>query len=432
MASSLSRASLFCSLLALAPGCGDSSGEGGAGGGGGGVGLEAPDRVCIDNSLLATVPPAGLQIAFRVLDDNGDPVRELVTGPDSTGDVLIINDEKGIPFGQGNEGDSVSSLGPPSNMEIYSALVLDMSDSIFEANLVDEVIDGARAYVKEVVENGDPAFPHEVVIIAFGRPELVEIIQPFTSDTDELYGALEVLRSSESRGTTDLYGAYLMGIDNLDLAGSEDAVIERFLVLISDGAHEAGATEVLREIALAAKHNSLSTKFTIGVQGNYDPCALEELAGRPDGGCKNPLKGCREGITCTPNTEPPPSCTQFQDNVEGSALTEAFAGFAERVAGISKSNYAVGVCTPVAIGSSSVTIRVNVDGAEDAETLPYSTKNPNILTGAVNECDPEVVKNFELPPEPEGGAGGGGVGGAGGAGGSGGAGGVGGTGGTGG
>ena len=221
------------------------------------------------------------------------------------------------------------------------------------------------------------------------------------------------------------------GIDELDFAGSSDAVIERFLVLISDGAHEAGATEILRGYALDAKHSSLSTKFTIGVKGNYDPCALEELAGRPDGGCKNPLKGCREGITCSPDSPAPPSCTQFQNDVEGGGLTDAFAGFAERVAGISRSNYAVGVCTPVAIGSSSVTIRVNVDGAQDSETLPYGTNDPE-LTGAVNECDPEVVKNFEAPPDPVGGSGtgGGGTGGAG-TGGTGGAG-TGGTGGTGG
>src|SRR5690606_9899221 len=52
------------------------------------------------------VPPAGIQVGFRVLDCNGDPIQSLASE-----DLHVINDEKGTPFGTGGEGGGVSDLG---------------------------------------------------------------------------------------------------------------------------------------------------------------------------------------------------------------------------------------------------------------------------------------------------------------------------------
>lgn len=394
------------SSLGLA--CGDSSGTGGtAGSGGAGAGQSGPDRICIDSDQLYIVPPAGLQLRFRVLDDNGEAVREL--RPD--GDVTILNDETGLEFDAGDEGKAISSLGTPSDLELYSILVLDMSDSIVNNNNQDKVIDGARAYIEQVLENGSGEYPHNVALVVFGRPDSISLLQDFTASTDELLGALENLRGSESLGTTDLYQAYMTALAYLDeQAFGTTGVTERLIVLISDGAHEAGGAATLREQALAMKNASGATKLTIGIQGNYDACALEELAGAPAGKCVNSLKGCREGITCTTEVPPPVSCTQFQADVAPDELEEAFRKFAERAEGIARSNYAVGVCTPVALGKSSVTIRVDVDGAKASTTLPYGTE---FLDGNLADCNAEEVK--EATPPPLGGAGGaGGAGGMGG------------------
>jgi len=175
--------------VGLAGACGDDGATGGAGGSG--AGSSGPDKVCIDRATLAPVPPAGLKVTFRVLDGFGDPVRPL---DGSNGkDIVILNDEKGTPFGTGNEGDAVSDVGVVSEVQIYSALVLDMSDSIFNAGVVDDVIDGAITFVNSVVVNADPNFRHNVAIIAFGAPEQLEIIQDFTDDGSVLLSQLEGL-----------------------------------------------------------------------------------------------------------------------------------------------------------------------------------------------------------------------------------------------
>lgn len=435
------------SLSGLAAGCGDSSGEGGGGGGGNGAGLSDPGRICIDNATIATVNDetsdtlqAGLQIRFRVLDGNGDPVRPLDTSAEST-DISIINNETNIPFGAGDEGDSISAAGPPSALELYSVLVLDMSHSIFQNGLEDDVLDGARAYITEALNNAPEGVSHKIAIFAIGSPDSEkQISTDFTSSGMELGGNLDTLRNDGDRGTTDLYTSYILALrfleDNTPAANSKDLVVERFLVMISDGSHEAGNGAALRELALTEKALSPSTKIAIGLAGNLSPCALEELAGRPESDCQNPLAGCREGLSCNPETAAPASCTQYIPDVEGADIAEVFQTVATRALGIADSNYQVAVCTPVALGNSSLTLVIDVDGAQDAETLAYDA---DALSGNVQKCDPNAINGFEIPvgeggggagggPEGGGGAGGGDAGGGGaGTGGSGGAGGAGGA-----
>ncbi len=392
---------------AAAASCDDTAGS--AGTGGSGAGLSGPERICIDKTSLVGVPPAGLKIGFRVLDGFGEPVRALDTAGGK--DLQIINDEKGTPFGQGNEGDSVSDVGVVDEVQLFSVLVLDMSDSIFNGGVVGDVVDGAQAFVQQVVTNAPAGFKHNVAIIAFGQPSLIELVQDFSQDPGTLNAALEALRTSESRGTTDLYEAYISGLNLVDSMGDEDAVVERFVVLLTDGTHEAGAGEALRALALAAKRESPANKYVIGIRGTYDTCGLEELAGAPPT-CTGELYGCREGITCSPDTAPPPSCTQFQADVDPAALSSAFQKIGERAAGVARSNYVVGVCTPIALGGSSVTIRVDVDGAKDSEKLDYVVSELG-LTGAIQNCNAQEVKDTDVTSQGGGGSGGGGGGGGG-------------------
>jgi hypothetical protein len=406
-------------------GCDETGGTGGAGGGGVG-GYDPPRKICLDKTSLQLVPPAGLKIGFRVLDDLGSPVRPLTFPATGQGDVTVINDAKGLPFGASNEGDSVSGLGTASELELYSVLVLDFSDSIVNQGLLPKVLEGARAYVAETVTKPDAQFKHKVAIVIFGKPESIILVQDFTNDDAALETTLGDLADSDGLGTTDLYDAYISSLNLVDLQGSSDAVVERFLVLISDGTHEAGAEEFLRGQAMAAKKASPATKYTIGIRGDYDACKLEELAGAPESDCGDGLRGCREGLLCDPAAPQPPSCTQFQPDVDQDALAAAFQDIAARAAGIARSNYVVGVCTPVALGTSSVTVKVDVDGAVDQATLPY---NANKLTGDLANCDATEVRDTMTTSTTTGsgggggggvGGGGGGVGGAGGGGGAGG------------
>ncbi len=398
--------------LALATACSDDSadGSGGAGGAGSGsgAGSSLEGGICIDRAgPLRIVEPAGLQLKFRVLDANGDPIRPLVAG-----DTTVINNEKGTPFGEGNEGESVSDVGDVADIEIYSVVALDLSDSIFDAGVDGDVIEAARAYVQATVVDAEPGVRHKVIFLAIGRPEATEFLMTdFSEDENELFGVLENARNAGSRGTTALYNAYLAGLNELEQRGDDTtAVVERFLVLVTDGTHEAGGEAVLREAALEAKHVSTATIYTVGIQGNYDACRLEELAGRGATPCSAPSRGCREGALCT-DTEQPPSCTQFFPEVDPAQLSDAFEQVAARVAGIARSNYAVGICTPVAQGLSSVTLQVAVDGKGDQTTLGYCARGTTecdapsgfcacnaLLTGELGACNAGDVRTAALEP----------------------------------
>lgn len=424
----LSSALLGSSFLAAGglAGCGDDTG--GEGGGGGSTGSGSiQGRLCIDRVTPAgIVPPAGVKVGFRVLSEYGEPLRPLV--PE---DVVVYNDEKGTPFGSGSEGDAVSDVAPIDEVELYSVLALDFSSSIVNNGVVDDMIDGAQAYVDAVVSKPEAKFKHNVAIVIFGTPDETGIALEFTQDASTLLARLEQLRSQPSLGSTDLYGAYVRSLEYLLDQGGTAGVVERFLVLLTDGTHEAGNAAARREAALTLKRSAPATIYTIGVQGNYDACGLEELAGRGASTCGSPLGGCREGLLCNANSPPPPSCPQFISQVDPAALEGAFQSIAERAAGISRSNYEIAVCTPVAIGSSSLTLEVTVDRARDTEVVPYSARD---LNGAVQSCDPQDVLEAEPLPGTGGGGGGGGsatttttssgAGGAGGAGGGGGAGGA--------
>jgi von Willebrand factor type A domain/FG-GAP-like repeat len=351
-----------------------------------GASQAAPASLCIEAKPVSVVPPAGLQARFRVVDCDGNPVR-----PVEASDVSVINDEKGVPFGQGGEGDSVSGVGQNSNIELYSVLVLDLSNSIHDAGALDAVIDGARAFVKETVTTPPGNLKHNVAIIAFGRPSLVTLEADFTQDDTALNAKLEELREGPPRGTTDLYGAYQLALDIVSATGTDtDAVVERFVVLLTDGTHEAGDEANLRKQALAAKHATNATIFTMGIQGTYDACRLEELAGR--GGSGTAKLGCREEAACT-GSSAPASCTQFFPGVSQTAIDTTFQNIAQRAVGLARSNYVVGICTPVSLGNPTLTIKVDVDGVSDEVQTPYAVAG---LDGDVNACDAAEIQQGTL------------------------------------
>ena len=130
------------------------------------------DSKCIridrtDNPMI--IPPAGVKATFRVLACDGSPVRELTNN-----DVKVINDEKGEPFGTGMEGGGVSDIGVPTDFGLFSVLALDMSDSIFNSGSVNNVIDGALTFIKELVTDAPEGLKHKVALIAFGRPDATQ------------------------------------------------------------------------------------------------------------------------------------------------------------------------------------------------------------------------------------------------------------------
>ncbi|TPV96656.1 MAG: VWA domain-containing protein [Myxococcales bacterium FL481] len=335
--------------------------EPGTGDGGDHVAPVAFDFDCltIDRVQEPTIiPPAGLQVGFRVLDCEGDPIGTI---PPSS--FRVINDVKGEPFGAGYEGGSVSGLGLPSDYAVHTVLALDLSQSIHSSDAVDEMVDGALAFIDRLRAYAGDETHHELALTVFGRPETFELIVDFTTDYDQLIEALEQLRDGPSLGSTDLYGAYMRAVDLVTQRGTDVELTERFVVLMTDGTHEAGDETAMRQQALALKASHPDLNFySIGIDGAYDAERLEELA----------------------------STSENFVHVSGSGeLTKAFTEVAYRLAAAAHSNYAIGVCTPVSLGDDvSLTIEINLDTASGGNaaatvTVPYPVDE---LTGDLGAC----------------------------------------------
>lgn len=326
-----------------------------------GVEENAPERDTIDCLTLdrldgLLVPPAGVAVGFRVRDCDGAAVRKL-----QPSDIVVINDEKGEPFNASSEGGAVSEPGVITDVELYSVLTLDFSESIFAAGAAEDVVDGAIAYIDATLVKPDYPVDHKIAIIAFGAPDRVELIVDFTDDPNELQRALSRAIDDGSRGTTDLYDAYIDALTLVGEQGSPDAIVEKIVVVMTDGTHEAGNDSVLRPAALEARAASDATIYAIGIEGDYDSEALSELASAP--GNFIPVSAAAD-------------------------LGAAFEDASQRALALAQSNYVVGVCTPIALGAPSLTLQVTLDGTTAADSISYDATQ---LNGHIEECDANKV-----------------------------------------
>ncbi len=330
------------------------------------------NKLVIDKVRSKLHPPAGIQVTFRVLDYQGYPVRPLADT-----DVKVINDEKKEPFGAGQEGGGASKPGKPSTFELYSVLALDMSDSIFKNQALDDMLAGAHSFVDKLVTEPEEAMKHKVAIVVFGRTEKIQVVQEFTDNPTKLHGVLDKLATADSLGTTNLYGAYMKAIEVVETAGSDADLVERTVVILTDGTHEAGDEKLMRKQALAAKKESIKgygTNFiSIGIRGAYDEGKLRELASHDE---------------------------YFVMAENADALNAVLVEVAKRVDAIAHSNYQVGICTPVEMGQPSLTIEVTVDDMSGSYTLNYPTEDPTEdLTGDITKCLPEEIAAKKPPKE---------------------------------
>ncbi|HWB78397.1 MAG TPA: vWA domain-containing protein [Nannocystaceae bacterium] len=316
------------------------------------------DCIAIDRIYAGSVAPSGVQVRFRVLGCDGEPVPRIATDR-----IHVTNLETGGPFEP--EGGATALPGAPAASELYTVLVLDMSSSIFEAGAEDDVLAAAAKFIERHVETAPPGYVRKVAIIQLGRTSQVRLVRSFTADVQLLYASLEALAAGGPLGSTDLYGAYLLGLETLARAGSTE-LVERSMLLVTDGVHEAGDTEELRAEALAAKDASDARIFTLGIRGDYDTTRLIELASTP---------------------------TSFISITAIDELLATFERVGERLQALADSNYVVGVCTPVSRGGPHLRVDVELDSAAADFTVAYQ---PYGLVGDTLGCEPAEVAGLVL------------------------------------
>ena len=306
---------------------------------------------------------AGLQLAFSVAMSDGTPPPRLLSH-----NIEVINDEVGEDFGDSTEGGSRSELGISADIRLLTVFVLDFSDSIFHADVQDRIQSGVDKYLQALmVKANDDADDlriikenHEIAIVQLGRTEKVEVVLEFTNDATKVGQTVEEMVATGGLGTTNLYSGYILGVNMAEHEAVSTELVERAVVLITDGTHQAGNEAALRTEALQTRDQSIVDIFTIGVEGDYNKEKVSELASRPE--------------------------YFYETTVDG--VSGEFQKIAAGVVELARRNYVVGICTPVDIGSPTLTIRVSRGDLFATETLSYSTHS---LDGNTTECDPDEV-----------------------------------------
>ncbi len=211
--------------------------------------------------------PAGVRVVFSVTDCNDEPVVGLTAE-----NIEIVNDENGKPFNSEGASSAITQL---LEFEFYTVLAIDLSYSVVENDRLNDVLDGATAYINAMVtDQGKDDFKHNIALYVFGSTGSSELIQDFTKDEVRLLAAIDNLRSDPGRGSTNLYGAFMAGLDMLEAQGESEKVV-RSMILLTDGTHETGDEEALRTQALARLESTDVETYSIGIKGRLRPRKAE-------------------------------------------------------------------------------------------------------------------------------------------------------------
>ena len=331
-----------------------------------------PRHLILDVKEPIQVGGAGLQLQFSVRMADGTDPPEL--GADA---IEVINDEVGRDFGAGGGDGSRSAPRLPTDLTLVTVLVLDFSDSIFKAEIEDHVRRGVDSYLAALmVRSGDDTADlsvikgnHRLAVVQLGRTQEVRVVLDFTADAAKIRHALAAMTAAGGLGTTNVYAGYHAGIDAATQKEVAAQSLQRVMVLVTDGTHQAGNAEELRTQALALRERTAIDVFTIGVGTGEGPERVRELASRP----------------------------QFFHAVEAESVARAFRDIAGDIVTLARGNYVVGICTPVELGSPTLTLNVTAGGLSATQTVAYAT---GTLDGNTTACDPDRIAAASPAPPP--------------------------------
>ena len=322
-----------------------------------------PPSLVVDVRQPTPVGGAGLQLRFSVRMSDGTDPPEL--GPD---DIEVINDEVGSDFGDSNADGGRSAPRLPADLTLLTVLVLDFSDSVFKAGMQEHFRNGVVGYLQALLVPSDDDSAelatvkrnHRLALVQLGRTQEVKVVLDFTADPAEIEQAVVAMAATGGLGTTNLYAGYGAGIDAVTREEVATQSVQRVVIVVTDGAHQAGNAEELRAQALASRERTASAVFSIGVGASDRLEPVRELASQP----------------------------QFFHATDAEGVARAFQEIAGDIVGLARRNYVVGICTPVELGSPTLTLRVTTGGLSAAQTVAYAT---DTLDGNTTECDPDQV-----------------------------------------
>lgn len=283
--------------------------------------------------------PSNVAVYFKVQTSGGDPVGGL------TADSFKIYEDGSLV----SELESKQTiLNPEVAASHYTLLLVDMSGSVSgDPDSVNNLVDAANAFTDRVEKQ------QKVAIFAFdGSPQL-HPISPFTSTGGAKAGIAELKSFKPQDPSTNLNGAVVAGLAELDRALSQAEHPMRFgtLVVFTDGTDRAG--RVPRDEMIKAVKDSKYQIFAIGLGTELQESEVKDI-----GKSGTAMAGDKTKVVA------------------------AFDAIGSKIEAATKSYYLLSYCSPSRAGKHEVRIEATLKAGAPAGGVEASAGSAPDSTGA--------------------------------------------------
>jgi hypothetical protein len=309
--------------------------------------------------------PSNVALYFKVQTSSGDPVGGL------TADQFRIY-EDGQLVSQFESKQTI--LNPEVAAAHYTLLLVDMSGSVSGSGSGDIIVQAVGAFTEHLDKQ------QKVGIYAFdGSPELYPIV-PFTDQTVNAKAGVQQLAMFKPRDpSTNLNGALVKGLDELDNALGKATQPMKFgtLVVFTDGTDR--ANRVPPETARQHVREKPFDVFAIGLGAEIKESQIKEIG--------------KSGTALA---------------ADKSAIVKAFGDVGAKVASRTKSYYLLSYCSPSRAGKHEVEIEATFRDPQKKDSEEVGNlKSDFDATSFAPGCDPKTPPTFDvtrgeaLAPPPE-------------------------------
>ncbi len=307
----------------------------GAGCGGGGLTLTAIKS--------AQSKPSNVAVYFKVTTSGGEPIGGLAAS-----NFKIYEDGSLVSELESKQ----TILNPEVAASHYTLLLVDMSGSVSgDQDSVNALVDAANAFTDRVEKQ------QKVAVYAFdGSPQL-HPISPFTTTGGAKVGIAELKNFKPQDPSTNLNGAVVAGLDELNHGLSQAEHPMRFgtLVVFTDGTDR--ANRVPRDDMLKAVHDSEHQIFAIGLGTEIKEGEIKDI-------------GKSGTAMATDKTK----------------VVQAFDAIGAKIEAATKSYYLLSYCSPSRAGKHEVRIKAIVEGDGSAPVTASADANAS-SSGASGSAD---------------------------------------------
>ncbi len=299
----------------------------------------------------AQTRPSNVAVYFKVQTSGGEPVGGL------TAQQFRIYEDGALV----SELESKQTiLNPEVAASHYTLLLVDMSGSVAgDPDAVKALVDAATAFTDRVEKT------HKVAVYTFDGSQDIHAIAPFGSPGGAKGALRGLLTYKPSDPSTNLNGAVVRGLGELDkaLAHAEHPMRFGTLVVFSDGADRAG--RVTKDDMYKALKDRPYEVFAIGLGKEMKESELKDIG--------------RNGTSRANDKE---------------QVVKSFDDIAQRIEASTKSYYLLSYCSPSRAGKHKVRIDADVKDAKNERTGSLTSEFD--AAGFAPGCDPNTPPTFDV------------------------------------